>query len=110
MQKQQFKQSYRAARIGQINADTLESVAAIIALQDSRKPDLIGKVYRDGKDFIDFLECRHEKAERLAELKSRRRARKSDYQVESVPVIEAEQEVYREEMVDDSIKCGMIEK
>ncbi len=82
MKKQQFKQSYRAARIGQINENKLESVAAIIALQDSRKPDLIGKVYRDGKDFIDFLECRHEKAERLAELKSRRRARKSDYRVE----------------------------
>ena len=82
MQKQQFKQSYRAARIGQVNADTLESVAAIIALQDSRKPDLIGKVYRDGKDFIDFLECRHEKRERLQELKSRRRAKKGAYPVE----------------------------
>lgn len=82
MQKQQFRQSYHAARIGQVNADTLESVAAIIALQDSRKLDLIGKVYRDGKDFIDFLECRHEKRERLAELKSRRRARKSDYRIE----------------------------
>ena len=82
MQKQQFRQSYHAARIGQINTDTLESVAAIIALQDSRKPDLIGKVYRDGKEFMDFLEGRHEKRERLAELKSRRRARKSDYQVE----------------------------
>lgn len=82
MQKQQFKQSYRAARIGQINENKLESVAAIIALQDSRKPDLIGKVYRDGKDFIDFLECRHEKRERLAELKSRRRAKKGDYKVE----------------------------
>ena len=81
MQKQQFKQSYRAARIGQIN-DTLESIAAIIAMQDARKPDLIGKVYRDSKEFMDFLECRHEKRERLAELKSRRRARKSDYQVE----------------------------
>ena len=82
MQKTQFRQSYRAARIGQVNADTLESVAAIIALQDSRKPDLIGKVYRDGKAWLDFLEARHEKAERLAELKSRRRARKSDYLVE----------------------------
>ena len=82
MQKTQFKQSYRAARIGQVNADTLESVAAIIALQDARKPDLIGKVYRDGKDFMDFLEARHEKHERLAELKSRRRAKKGAYQVE----------------------------
>lgn len=82
MNHAQFRQAYHAARIGQINENKLESVAAIIALQDSRKPDLIGKVYRDGKDFIDFLECRHEKAERLVELKSRRRARKSDYQVE----------------------------
>ena len=99
MQKTQFRQSYRNARIGQINTDTLESIAAIIALQDARKPDLIGKVYRDGKDFMDFLERRHENRERLAELKSRRRARRSDYQVESVPVIEAKQEVYRDEMV-----------
>jgi hypothetical protein len=99
MQKSQFKQAYRAARIGQINSDTLESIAAIIAVQDARKPDLIGKVYRDSKEFMDFLEARHEKAERLAELKSRRRARKSDYQVESV-FVDVEQEVYRDEMVD----------
>lgn len=82
MQKSQFKQAYHAARIGQINENTLESVAAVIALQDARKPDLIGKVYRDGKEFIDFIEGRHEKRERLAELKSRRRARRSDYRVE----------------------------
>lgn len=83
MQKQQFKQAYHAARIGQINADTLESIAAIIALQDARKPDLIGKVYRDGKEFMDFLEARHEKRERIAELKSRRRrARRSEYRIE----------------------------
>ena len=82
MQKQQFRQSYHAARIGQINADTLENIAAIIALQDARKPDLIGKVYRNGKEFMDFLEGRHEKRERLAELKSRRRSRRSDYLVE----------------------------
>jgi hypothetical protein len=100
MQKSQFKQAYHAARIGASLPDNLESVAAIIALQDARKPDLIGKVYRDGKEFMDFLEARHEKAERLVELKSRRRARKSDYQVESVPVIEAEQEVHHDEMVD----------
>lgn len=100
MQKTQFRQTYRAARIGQITADTLESVAAIIALQDSRKPDLIGKVYRDGKEFMDFLEGRHEKRERLADLRSRRHAKRGSYQVESVPVIEVEQEVYRDEMVD----------
>lgn len=82
MNHAQFRQAYHAARIGQVNADTLESVAAIIALQDSRKPDLIGKVYRDGKEFMDFLECRHEKRERLAELKSRRRAKKGAYRVE----------------------------
>ena len=82
MQKQQFKQAYHAARIGQINENTLESIAAIIALQDARKPDLIGKVYRDGKEFMDFLEARHEKRERLAELKSRRRAKRGAYQVE----------------------------
>ena len=82
MQKTQFRQAYHAARIGQINQDTLESVAAIIALQDSRKPDLIGKVYRDGKEFMDFLEGRHEKRERLAELKSRRRAKMGAYKVE----------------------------
>ena len=82
MNRQQFRKAYHAARIGQINENKLESVAAIIALQDSRKPDLIGKVYRDGKDFIDFLECRHEKAERLAELKSRRRAKMGAYKVE----------------------------
>lgn len=95
MQKQQFRQSYRAARIGQINADTLESIAAVIALEDSRKPDLIGKVYRDGKEFIDFLECRHEKRERLADLRSRRRAKKGAYQVE-LP-----EEVYRDSMLGD---------
>ena len=100
MQKQQFKQAYHAARIGQINADTLESIAAIIALQDVRKLDLIGKVYRDGKEFMDFLECRHEKRERLAELKSRRRAKRGSYQVELLPAIEVDQEVYRDEMVD----------
>lgn len=82
MNHAQFRKAYHAARIGQVNQDSLESIAAIIALQDARKPELIGKVYRDGKEFMDFLECRHEKAERLAELKSRRRARKSDYQVE----------------------------
>ena len=82
MNHETFRQSYRAARIGQVNADTLESVAAIIALQDARKPDLIGKVYRNGKEFMDFLEGRHEKRERLAELKSRRRSRRSDYLVE----------------------------
>lgn len=82
MNRAQFRQSYRNARIGQINENTLESVAAVIALQDARKPDLIGKVYRDGKEFIDFIEGRHEKRERLAELKSRRRARRSDYRVE----------------------------
>ena len=82
MDRQQFRQAYHAARIGQINTDTLEAVAAVIALQDARKPDLIGKVYRDGKEFMDFLECRHEKRERLAELKSRRRARRSDYRLE----------------------------
>ena len=82
MQKSQFRQAYHAARIGQINQDTLEAVAAVIALQDSRKPDLIGKVYRDARDFAEFLEERHEKAERLQELKSRRRAKKGAYQVE----------------------------
>ncbi len=53
---------------------------------------------------MDFLEGRHEKAERLAELKSRRRARKSDYQVELAPV-DVEQEVYQDSMFDgfDSI-------
>lgn len=101
MQKQQFRQSYRAARIGQINTDTLESVAAIIALQDSRKPDLIGKVYRDGKEFMDFLEGRHEKRERLAELKSRRRAKMGAYQVESVPVIEVGSECYHDSILND---------
>lgn len=99
MQKQQFKQAYRAARIGQINQDTLESIAAIIALQDARKPDLIGKVYRDGKEFMDFLECRYEKRERLAELKSRRRAKRGAYRLELAPV-DVEQEVYRDEMVN----------
>ena len=82
MQKSQFRQAYHAARIGQINQDTLESIAAIIALQDVRKPDLIGKVYRDSKEFMDFLEGRHEKRERLAELKSRRRAKRGSYRVE----------------------------
>ena len=82
MNRAQFRRAYHAARIGQINENTLESVAAVIALQDARKPDLIGKVYRDGKEFIDFIEGRHEKRERLAELKSRRRARRSDYRVE----------------------------
>lgn len=82
MQKHQFKRAYHAARIGQINTDTLESIAAIIALQDSRKPDLIGKVYRDGKEFIDFLEARHEKAERLADLRARKRAKRGTYRVE----------------------------
>ena len=82
MNRQTFRQAYHAARIGQTNENTLESVAAIIALQDARKPDLIGKVYRDSKEFLDFLEARHEKAERLAELKSRRRARRSDYRLE----------------------------
>lgn len=82
MQKTQFKQSYRAARIGQINADTLESIAATIALQDARKPDLIGKVYRDSREFLEFIEARHEKRERLQELKSRRRAKCGSYQVE----------------------------
>ena len=101
MQKTQFKQSYRAARIGQTNENTLEGLAAIIAFQDARKPDLIGKVYRDGKAWLDFLEARHEKAERLQELKSRRRAKKGAYQVESVPVIEAEQEVYMDSMLGE---------
>ena len=100
MQKQQFKQAYHAARIGASLPDNLESVAATIALQDSRKPNLIGKVYRDSREFLEFIEGRHEKRERLAELKSRRRAKRGAYQVESVPVIEAEQEVYRDEMVD----------
>ncbi len=101
MNHQTFRQAYHAARIGQINQDTLESVAAIIALQDSRKPDLIGKVYRDGKEFMDFLEGRHEKRERLAELKSRRRAKCGAYQVESVPVIEVEQEVCLDSLMGD---------
>lgn len=100
MNHQTFRQAYHAARLGQVNQDTLESIAAIIALEDSRKPDIIGKVYRDGKEFMDFLEARHEKRERLADLRSRRRAKKGAYEVESVPVIEAEQEVYRDEMVD----------
>lgn len=82
MNRAQFRQAYRAARIGQINQDTLESIAAIIAVQDARKPDLIGKVYRDGKEFMDFLECRHEKRERLADLRSRRRVKKGDYRIE----------------------------
>lgn len=82
MNRQTFRQSYRAARIGQTNENTLEGLAAIIAFQDSRKPDLIGKVYRDGKAWLDFLEARHEKRERLAELKSRRRAKMGAYQVE----------------------------
>lgn len=82
MNHAQFHQAYRAARIGQTNENKLESVVAIIALQDSRKPDLIGKVYRDARDFAEFLEARHEKRERLQELKSRRRSRRSDYQVE----------------------------
>ena len=82
MQKSQFKQAYHAARIGQVNQDTLESIAATIALQDRQKPDIIGRVYRDGKAWLDFLEARHEKRERLQELKSRRRDRRSDYRVE----------------------------
>lgn len=93
MQKTQFRQAYHAARIGQINQDTLEAVAAIIALQDARKPDLIGKVYRNSKEFLDFLECRHEKRERLAELKSRRRAKRGSYRVELLPAIEVDQPV-----------------
>ena len=80
--RQTFRQAYHAARTGASLPDNLESVAAIIALQDSRKPDLIGKVYRDGKAWLDFLEARHEKAERLQELKSRRRAKCGSYQVE----------------------------
>lgn len=82
MNHQTFRKAYHAARIGASLPDNLESIAAVIALEDSRKPDLIGKVYRDGKEFMDFLEARHEKAERLQELKSRRRARRSDYRVE----------------------------
>lgn len=82
MQKSQFRKAYHAARIGQINQDTLEAVAAIIALQDARKPDLIGKVYRDSREFLEFIEARHEKRERLADLRSRRRAKKGDYKVE----------------------------
>lgn len=101
MQKTQFRQAYHAARIGASLPDNLESVAAIIAFQDARKPDLIGKVYRDGKEFMDFLEARHEKRERLAELKSRRRAKMGAYQVESVPVVSVEQEVYRDSMLGD---------
>ena len=99
--RQTFRQAYHAARTGASLPDNLESVAAIIALQDARKPDLIGKVYRDGKAWLDFLEARHEKAERLQELKSRRRAKKGAYRVESVPVIEAEQEVYMDSMLGE---------
>lgn len=98
MQKTQFKQSYRAARIGQVNQDTLESVAAIIALQDARKPDLIGKVYRDAMAFQEFIEGRHEKRERLADLRSRRRARRGEYQVE-LPVQEVGPECYHDSMM-----------
>ncbi len=100
MNHTQFRQSYRTARIGASLPDNLESIAAIIALQDARKPDLIGKVYRDSREFLEFIEERHEKAERLAELKSRRRARRSDYQVELAPVDDVEQEVYRDSMQD----------
>ena len=82
MQKSQFKQAYHDARVGQINENALESIAAIIALQDARKPDMIGKVYREGKEFLDFLKARHEKAERLADLRSRRRSKKGAYPVE----------------------------
>ena len=82
MNHQTFRQAYHAARIGQVNQDTLESIAAIIAFQDARKPDLIGKVYRDAVAFQEFIEARHEKRERLADLRSRRRAKKGAYEVE----------------------------
>jgi hypothetical protein len=82
MNHQTFRQAYHASRIGQINADTLESIAAIIAFQDARKPDLIGKVYRDARDFLEFIEAKHEKRERLADLRSRRRAKMGAYKVE----------------------------
>ena len=99
MQKSQFKQAYHAARIGQINENTLEGVAAIIAVQDARTPDLIGKVYRDARDFLEFIEERHEKRERLAELKSRRRVRRAAYdrlefEPQDVPV-------YHDDMLGD---------
>lgn len=73
MQKSQFKQAYRAARIGQINADTLESIAAIIALQDAQKPDLIGSSYRFALD----LSGNYESIQKREELKARRKARKN---------------------------------
>lgn len=82
MNHAQFRRAYRAARTGQINSDTLEGVVAIIAFQDARKPDLIGEVFRDARDFEDFISERHEKAERLNDLRSRRRAKMGDYKVE----------------------------
>lgn len=73
MQKSQFKQAYHAARIGQINQDTLESIAATIALQDRQRPDNIGVSFRFAYDLSGI----QEKREKREEMRARRMARKN---------------------------------
>ena len=73
MQKSQFRKAYHAARIGQINADTIEGLAATIALEDRQKPDTIGLSFR----FVYDLSGYQEKRERLETLQHRRKARRN---------------------------------
>lgn len=72
MNHAQFRQAYHNARIGQ-TADTLESIAAIVALQDRQKVDLIGAGFRFALD----LSGQYERIARREEMKARRKARRN---------------------------------
>jgi len=72
MQKSDFRKAYHSARIGQ-TADTLESIAAIIALQDRRKVDQIGSSYRFAYDLSGVSE----RIQKREEMRARRMARKN---------------------------------
>jgi len=60
---QTYRQQYRNARLGQISADTLEAIAATIALQSRQDHDKTGDRYRQARDFVEFLKPQKPKKE-----------------------------------------------
>lgn len=69
-----FREAFRHARQHKPLDDSLESIAATIALQDRQRQDAIGAAFRFAQELKGDLYAL--KAERLAEIRSRRKARK----------------------------------
>lgn len=71
---QAYRSAYRQARQRQAMPDTLEAVAATIALESRAIPERLGEAFRFLQELKGDLYAL--KAERLAEIRTRRKARK----------------------------------